>query len=321
MSREPGTTKHEPRATSHESRTTDRVPVLLDTDIGSDIDDAVCLAYLLRQERCELLGVTTVSGRPRQRAALADALCRAAGRADVPIHSGADQGILLGVVQPECPQAAALSRFAHKRPEDFEPYTAVEFLRRRIRARPGEITLLSIGPLTNLGLLFSLDPEIPALLKRLVMMCGVFTRSVRGAPVREWNALCDPLATAAAYRAAAHEHVSIGLDVTLLCRKSAQECVQRFREIGGPLEVVAAMAAVHAAKHPAIVFHDPLAAAVVFEPGLCEYQSGLVEVETRSARVAGMTQFNPRAEFQPHRVAVKVKADEFLRHYFEVVTG
>ena len=70
--------------------TTDRIPVLLDTDIGSDIDDAVCLAYLLRQPRCELLGVTTVSGRePRLRASLADGICRAAGRDDVPIHSGA----------------------------------------------------------------------------------------------------------------------------------------------------------------------------------------------------------------------------------------
>ncbi len=57
----------------------DTLPVLLDTDIGSDIDDAVALAYLLRQPRCELLGITTVSGEPDKRAMLADAVCRAGG--------------------------------------------------------------------------------------------------------------------------------------------------------------------------------------------------------------------------------------------------
>jgi len=57
------------------------IPVLLDTDIGSDIDDALALAYLLGQPRCELLGITTVSGRdPRIRASLADAVCRAQWR-------------------------------------------------------------------------------------------------------------------------------------------------------------------------------------------------------------------------------------------------
>ena len=56
------------------------IPLLLDTDIGSDIDDALCLAYLLAQKRCELLGVTTVSGEATRRAMLADAICQAAGR-------------------------------------------------------------------------------------------------------------------------------------------------------------------------------------------------------------------------------------------------
>lgn len=51
--------------------------ILLDTDIGGDIDDAVCLAYLLRESRCELLGITTVCGQPQRRAAVADAICRA----------------------------------------------------------------------------------------------------------------------------------------------------------------------------------------------------------------------------------------------------
>ena len=71
------------------------IPVLLDTDIGSDIDDAVALAYLLKQPRCDLLGVTTVTGEPTKRAMLADAICQAAGRTDIPIHVGTEAPLLV----------------------------------------------------------------------------------------------------------------------------------------------------------------------------------------------------------------------------------
>ena len=63
--------------------------VILDTDIGSDIDDSVALAYLLMQEKCDLLGVTTVSGQPEKRAMMVSALLKVAGREDIPVFPGA----------------------------------------------------------------------------------------------------------------------------------------------------------------------------------------------------------------------------------------
>src|SRR5437870_7382262 len=89
--------------------------VLFDTDIGSDIDDAVALAYLLAQPECELLGITTVSGEPGKRAQLASALCQNAGR-EVAIFPGRDAPLLGQQRQPLAPQAAALARWPH-RPE------------------------------------------------------------------------------------------------------------------------------------------------------------------------------------------------------------
>ena len=68
--------------------------VILDTDIGSDIDDAVCLAYLLAQPECELLGITTVTGEPVARAKMASALCRVAG-VDIPIYPGAPDPLIV----------------------------------------------------------------------------------------------------------------------------------------------------------------------------------------------------------------------------------
>src|SRR6476469_8774674 len=90
------------------------LPVLFDTDIGSDIDDAVALAYLLQEPRCELLGITTVSGEARERAMLADAVCRAAGREGVPIHSGTELPLLGPARQPEARQKTVLPRWPHR---------------------------------------------------------------------------------------------------------------------------------------------------------------------------------------------------------------
>ena len=68
--------------------TAEAISILLDTDIGSDIDDAVALAYLLRQPRCRLLGITTVSGDVAKRAGCAAAVCDGLGRGDIPIVCG-----------------------------------------------------------------------------------------------------------------------------------------------------------------------------------------------------------------------------------------
>ena len=248
--------------------------VLLDTDIGSDIDDALALAYLLREERCELVGVTTVSGEAALRAEMVSAICRKAGRGDVPIHSGTEQALLVDIRQKHASQAAALGEWPRER--DYPRNTAVEFMRRTIRERPGEITLFAIGPMTNVGLLFALDPEIPALLKSLVLMCGRFFTEMQG----EWNAINDPHATAIAYgngcQARPPRHVSYGLDVTMQCVMSAEEC--RARLTAPILEPVLDFAEVWFRHCPHITWHDPLAVVSIFEPDLCTYRTGRVEV-------------------------------------------
>ena len=182
--------------------------LILDTDIGGDIDDAICLAYLLMQPECDLLGITTVTGEPEKRAALASVLCEAAGK-DIPIYPGLDQPILGEQRQRVAEQAVALPRWPHR--SLFPRGEAVEFLRRTIRAHPGEITLLTIGPLTNVGLLFALDREIPHLLKEVVMMGGVY---LRWEPGLEWNVSLDTVAASIVFGSPVPVR-AIGLDVTL----------------------------------------------------------------------------------------------------------
>lgn len=307
-----------------ETSLTTSVPLLLDTDIGSDIDDAVCLSYLLRQPRCELLGITTVTGEPQSRAALADAVCRAAGRTDIPIHSGTAEPLLARPRQPHCPQSSILPRFPHRKPREFPPNTAVEFMRQQIHARPGEITLLAIGPMTNLGLLFALDPEIPRKLKSLVLMCGNFfyKHTVPWPIHNEWNAKLDPHATAIVYRAIVADHLSIGIDITARCQMPSDSCIKKFHDVGGPLAVVSAATEIWGAENKTVTFHDPLTAAAIFKPALCQYAEGEVTVELLSTNelLLGTTTFDPNAPKKPHRIAADVDPDLFFAEYFDVVS-
>ncbi len=283
--------------------------LLLDTDIGSDIDDAICLAYLLAQPECELLGITTVSGEPEQRAMLASAICQAAGR-EVPILPGAPGPLLVPNRQPHAPQAAALAGWPHRR--DFPAGHAVGFLREVIYRHPGEVTLLAIGPMTNVALLFALDPEIPQMLKALYMMIGAFDP---GAELlrHEWNALNDPHAAAIVYAARPPVHRSVGLDATLQVQMDAAEVRRRFQT--PLLRPVLDMAEVWFRNRPLVTFHDPLAAVSIFAPDVCTYTRGEVKIELQSPRLAGMTYFR-KDEAGPHEVALGVNAGRFFEEYF-----
>lgn len=283
----------------------EQTPLILDTDIGSDIDDAVALAYLLRQPRCDLLGITAVTGDVQKRAALAEALCHAAGRDDVPIYCGRREPLLHGPGQPHVPQHETIEAARHRL--DRKENAAVDFLRTTIRARPGEVTLLSIGPYSNVALLFALDPEIPFLLKGLVSMGGRFF-----SPGREWNAECDSTATALAYHAARRDHLSVGLDVTLRCQMPADEVRRRF--VGEPLATALRMAEPWFRHTDAITFHDPLAAALIFRPELCSTKRGQVTVGTD-----GGTTFVEGEG--PDRVAETVDVDAFFAEYFAVAAA
>lgn len=288
--------------------------ILLDTDIGSDIDDAVCLAYLLAQPACELLGVTTVSGEPIARARMVSALGRLAGR-DLPIFPGVERPLLVEPLQPTAPQAAALVSWPHA--VDYPGGEAVTFLRDQIRSNPGEVTLLAIGPMTNVALLFATYPETPGLLKELILMCGAFLPESR--PTQhpaEWNARLDPHAAAIVYAAKPPIHRSIGLDVTLKVTMPADEVRRRFSH--PLLRPVRDFAEVWFHDRPVITFHDPLAAAVLFDASIVEFERGQATVELADPAALGRTDWRPDAAGR-HEIGRRVDPDRFFSHFFEML--
>jgi purine nucleosidase len=291
--------------------------VLLDTDIDivGDIDDLMCLAYLLAHPACDLLGITTVSWDTTHRARVASALCKAAER-QVPIFPGAETPLLVPLpdVTPrreEGVEEAILRQWAHD--HAFPRGQAVEFMRHTIRSQPGDVVLLAIGPLTNVALLFAVDPEIPQLLRGLVLMAGAFTHQAVG----EWNARVDPHATALVYRATVGLHRSIGLDVTEHVQLDAPTIRQRLR--GCRLAALHAMTEAWFQAVPIITFHDPLAAATIFEPQICRFAHGTVAVELTHEAQLGVTHWTPDGANPRHEVAIDADAARFFDHYFAIV--
>ena len=290
--------------------------LLVDTDIGNDIDDTVCLAYLLCQKQCEILGITTVSGEPVTRAKLASAFLKAAGRDHIPIYPGVEQPLLTPQKQPVAHQVKYLPKWPHE--TKFPEGQAIEFMRRTIRENPHEITLLGVGPLTNIALLFAVDPEIPGLLKNLVIMCGTFTYRYKGDPcLSEWNARCDPYATVMVYNAPVKNIVSVGLDVTSEVILEKEEIIERFNT--GILKVVLDFSGILDNTRQSIVFHDPLAAAVIFKKEICDFRRGNVEIEIESKQLEGLTYWKSDRNGK-NEVAFGVNRKMFFDHFFSTIT-
>lgn len=287
--------------------------VLLDTDIGTDVDDAVCLAYLLSHPDCELLGITTVTGEAEKRASLASVLCLAAGR-DIPIYPGADHPMRGEQRQPIAQQAAALPRWPHK--VHFPEGQAVDFLAQTIRSHPGEVTLLTVGPLTNAGLLFSAHPDVAALLGGLVIMGGNFDEAGPEAGRTEWNIAGDPQASEITYGTAVRLHRSLGLNITQQVVMPAAQVREQFT--APLLRPVLDMAEIwFAGFYPSITFHDPLAAATIFDDHICAYQLGSVKVD--STETQARTIWQSGGPDAPHQVAMTVDVDRYFQHFFNVL--
>jgi inosine-uridine nucleoside N-ribohydrolase len=166
--------------------------VILDTDIGDDIDDAFALALILRSPELHLLGIETAFGDTELRARLVDRYLAAVGRTDIPVMAGV-QG----------PQTNHFSQAAYARQwPERKHASGVDFLLKQIRAHPGKITLIAIGPLTNIGAAIQRDPATFKQLKRVVIMGGSVYRGYgdqSAPPAPEWNILCDPAGATALF--------------------------------------------------------------------------------------------------------------------------
>jgi purine nucleosidase len=194
--------------------------IILDTDIGDDIDDAYALALLASHPGVKLLGVTTAFGQTSERAELAAKLLQVMGRKDVPIYAGR-RG-----------EAAIREQYAWARgfrSPAIKKEDAVTFLKQQLDRAPGEITLIAVGPLTNVGDLLSRHPEVKSKIRRLVIMGGAIYVGYNNLPpaVPEWNIKCDPQAARTVF-ASGVPLLMAGLESTTMMKFEKERQKQLF---------------------------------------------------------------------------------------------
>lgn len=184
--------------------------VILDTDIGSDVDDALALAMIFGASEIELLGVTTVYGDVRLRALVTRRLARLAGRDGLAVVPGAER--------PLTGDDAWWAGFEGRLYDDLnaeaylEDVSAVEFLTGTVAERPGEVDVVAIGPLTNLAEAIRADEGFARNVRRLYVMGGRFDR-----PEPEHNFRSDAVAAAEVFASGIPVTV-IGLEITTQAR-------------------------------------------------------------------------------------------------------
>ena len=270
--------------------------IILDCDPG--IDDAMAIAYALGSPDLDLLGITTVAGNVSLDKTTANALRlrEFLGAAGLPVFAGCAMPLLRPALTAEhvhgrdglggaaLPPAAGVAAPEH----------ASDFIIDTIGSAPGEITLVAIGPLTNIALALRREPALSAQVRDFVIMGGSTTRG-NVTPAAEFNIAADPEAAAVVF-SAGWTVTMVGLDVTL--QAVANPAVtDRLSALGRLAEVLLLPSlgayADDEIGYPAV--HDLCAVAHVARPDLLGLRPARVEVETAGRWTAGMTVTDFRA--------------------------
>jgi purine nucleosidase len=287
------------------------LPVLLDTDIGTDVDDCLALALVLTSPELEPVGVTCVYGDVALRARMVHRLLALADQPSVPIRLGV-RVPLLGQrpVYWAGHEGVGLLDAGDPEPTLADEH-AVDFLIRTVLERPGAIHLVAIGPLTNVALALRREPLLATALARLTIMGGVIRGIDRlDLPYAEHNIVCDPEAARIVLDAGAPIFL-VPLDVTTETRIRRPD-VDRMNTAGSPLQrAVARQVELYPpfADRGSTFLHDPLAVASLVWPELLEWQALHVDVELVGAHTAGATLFSQPTATAPANVHVATRVN------------
>ena len=293
--------------------------IILDTDIGDDIDDALALAFAIMSGKIDILGVTTVFRNAEHRAELACCLLEALGRTDIPVYAGIGKTLVQSI--PDWEQVAASHRprqmevLKKQQPSiQPKPERAVDFIIDTVMAGDGDITLVPIGPFTNIAAAFTVEPRLAQ--KAKICMMGGATDRVRP----EWNALCDPEATRIVFGTGV-PITMVGLDVTTKCVMSYEQ-VKTIGSVDRPINQIC-FELIHLwggdNPEPRPTLHDPLALATLIDPTLCETREMRIEVETQANYFCGATV--PVVGEPNTSVCTSVDATRFMDYFVKTLTA
>lgn len=295
--------------------------IILDTDIGDDIDDALALGLILASPELQLVGITTVFKNTVARARQARTILRVAGRRSIPVASGCGAVLSPRTTYGSDAREAYLrgelpNQDASCLPEAELPSPdarhGVDFLIETILAGDGDIVPVTIGAMTNLAMATIKEPRIIAKIPRIVCMAAAFDRLMS-----EWNIRCDPVAAAILFGSGIPMRI-VGLDVTMQVR-FRKEHLDALRACPRPLAQRLYQATMLWARHAdwapesqrLPIMHDPLAVATLIQPDLVRWRRGRAAVELAGTATYGFTTFAEEAN-GPHEYAYAVDSEAAL---------
>ena len=293
------------------------IPLILDVDTG--IDDALALGLAVSRSDADLLAVATLAGNvdvvnvtENTRRVLG-----LIGASGVPVHQGASRPLararrdathyhgLNGLGDAQLPEVST----------SLGPDRGPAAMIRLARQRPGEITVVATGPLTNIAIAMNVCPEFPSLLKRIVVMGGSYRSPGNVTPFAEFNILADPEAAQQVFATEFPDAIAVGLDVshqTVLVRETWQQASAIDQPLARFLTAICRRSFVDR-DQAEFALHDPLATAVALEPNLVTTERGNIDVVLEGER-EGQTVFSahPGGHW---RVAFGVQAERFVTEF------
>ncbi len=316
--------------------------LIIDVDTG--IDDALALLYVLASPEAEVLAVTCTSGNVEagQVAENTLALLELAGRSDVEVALGRREPLkrpLMIAPETHGPKGVGYATLPAPGRQVSERHSA-DLIADELRRAPGEVTLITLGPLTNLAVALEREPQLPHLARQLVMMAGSYRSPGNTAPTSEWNVACDPEAMQAvlsAWEAAegVGRPVALGLDVTERAKFMPDHLERLHAAAGNPqanplLQFVDDALRFYMEFHSrydgfyGAFIHDALAVASALDPALLKTDALPVQVELAGMLTSGETVTDWRRVWgRPPNLEIGVSADieTFFDRYVERVGG
>ena len=286
-----------------------RIPIILDTDIGDSIDDALALAFALHSPELDVRAVTTVIDDVESKTRLAWKMLGLYNRRDIALATGASEPLLDPTTSVPSKEFDVLTR------NDIIPDTArkraAELIIDTALQSRGKITIVAIGPMTNIALALKTDPRIKNNIERIVIMGGAYLSSES-----EYNVKRDRTAAEIVFQSGV-PITAVGLDVTSQC-KLREKDLDRMRLADDPAGnfLIRLVDLAEQQTHDSTpTLYDPLALAAIFRPDLLEWQAATVDVPLSGG---GQTLFKP-APASKTQVAVKVNVAAFLDLFVERV--
>ena len=261
--------------------------VILDTDIGDDIDDSFALLLLLESHKFNCLGVTTVFRNSLKRAKMAKQLIRSLGY-DIKVYRGIDDPLKQNIDHLISKEIKEKEKYDEDGKYIFPQYdksmenekvedeNAVDFIIRMIHLYPHEVTLIPIGPLTNIASAIKKDPTIVPLIKEIRLMgAGLNLNFV------EWNIFCDPDAAKIVFSSNINKIVAVTINVTSLTSLTEEEVNSLKNNDSKAIKLVyeAMMKWFKHYEFSSPVMHDPLTVASLIDESIINTQLCHLDVD------------------------------------------